>query len=692
MKDNLLDIIKKRFNRPFHYKELVKVLKIKGKDKINLLNSLIKLVNRNELVKLKGDYFAVKGSVKEILCRVSCHRDGYGFAIPIEERSEDLFLPPHQLVDIYDGDIVWVRKKERKGKKSEGEIIRIESRGVTKIVGRVERYKNLLIVRPTDKRFFWPLIIKNKENRSFSIGDYVVSKIIKYPIKGWGEAIIEEVISGDSYEIEIKNLLVKLNISEKYPEIAEKEALIIAKKGTKKDSLERKDLRKLNFVTIDGERAKDFDDAVYLKKEKNGYRLYVAIADVSNYVKKGTELDKEALYRGNSYYFPDRAVPMLPHILSDNLCSLKPLEDKLTFVVEIFYDNYGIRKFYDFYLAIIKSKHRLTYEIVDEVLKGNINVDNKTDDMLFKMRELTGILCGEREERGSIDFDLPEPEIIIGLNGKIEDIVKSKRLFSHRLIEEFMISANRAVAEWFIDRKIPSIFRVHEPPSAEKINNLAVFLKHLGYSLPQKAVSTKIFREILDNFKNSPYERLVNTIVLRSMMQAKYSPEPLGHFGLAIDAYLHFTSPIRRYSDLVVHRDLKNFHLLGKKPKNEEARFEELLKICNEINKREREAFDAEREIYDFSAVTFMKDYEGDDFKGIISNITKNGIYVELIDYFIEGFVPLEEMLDDYYIFEEEKLRMIGRRRKKIYTLGKEVVVKLVKADIFTKKIYFVLI
>lgn len=626
------------------------------------------------------------------MCRVACHRDGYGFAIPLEEREEDIFLPPPQLMDVYDGDIVWVRKRKSRGKKSEGEIIRIQERGVKKIVGKVEKHKGYLVVKPNDKRFFWPLIIKDEKEKNFGIGDFVVSKITKYPERGLGEGIIEEILSGDSYELELKNILVKLNISEKYPEIAEKNAIRIAKKGIENNIIDRKDLRSLNFVTIDGEKAKDFDDAVFLKKEKNGYRLYVAIADVSCFVKKGTELDKEALYRGNSYYFPDRAIPMLPSILSDNLCSLRPNEDKLTLVAEIFYDKYGVRKYYEFYPAIIKSKHRLTYEIVDEVLNGNVSIDKKTNDMLINMRELTGILCQEREERGSIDFDLPEPEIIIGLNGKIEDIAKSKRLFSHRLIEEFMISANRTVAEWFIDRKIPTIFRVHEPPSEDKINNLSIFLRHLGYTLPQKRLSSKIFRDIVNSFKNSPYERLINTMVLRSMMQAKYSPEPIGHFGLAIDAYLHFTSPIRRYSDLVVHRDLRSFYFLRKKTKDEDNRYEELLKICNEINKREREAFDAEKEIYDFSCVTFMKNFEGDDFKGIISNISKNGIYVELIDYFIEGFIPIEELLDDYYIFEEDRVRLIGRRKKKVFNIGKEVIVKLVKADTFTKKIYFALI
>lgn len=692
MKKNILEIIKKRFNRPFHYKELAKILNLKGKNKINLLNFLLSLVDKKELVRLKGDYFAVKGSVKEVLCRVSCHRDGYGFAIPIEEKEEDIFLPPHELADIYDGDIVCVRKKRKGDKKTEGEIIKIESRGIKKIVGKVKKFKGHLIVVPSDKRFFWPLIIKNPNKKMINVGDFVIAKITKYPERGFGEGEIEEVISGDRYDVEIKNILIKLNIDERYPEFAEKYAFKIVEKGFFDILPERRDLRKLNFITIDGERAKDFDDAVFLKKEKDGYRLFVAIADVSTYVKKGSVLDKEALYRGNSYYFPDRAVSMLPSILSDDLCSLKPREDRLAIVVDIFYDLYGERKKTFFYPALIRSKHRLTYEYVEEVFKGNSSIDKKTDTMLFNMRELTGILCKEREDRGSIDFDLPEPEIIIDFNGRIENIVKSKRILSHRLIEEFMISANRAVAEWFINKDIPTIFRIHEPPSEEKLNNLTVFLKNLGYHLPVNCISSKLFKDVLKFFKNTPYERLVNTVVLRSMMQAKYSPEPKGHFGLAIDSYLHFTSPIRRYADLVVHRDLINFCFLNKKIRAKNRRLDELASICNEINKREREAFDAEKEIYDFSCVSFMKKFEGDDFKGIISNVTKNGIYVELIDYFIEGFVPIGDMTDDYYIFEEERLRMIGKRKKKIFSIGKEVVVKLVRADLETKRIFFVLV
>ncbi len=692
MSKELIEIIKKRFKNPFHFKDLARYLNIKGKDRIKLFNNLQNLAKNDQLISLPDGYFALKGILKEILCKVSCHRDGYGFAIPLDEKSGDLFLPPNVLKDIYDGDTVWVRKKERKGKKPEGEIIRIEERGIKKIIGKIERYKGLTIVRPVDRRLFWPLILKSKDRANFNPGDYVTAVITKYPEKGFGEGEIEEILSGDSYEIELKNILVKLNLSEKYPEIAQKEAEILAKKIYSVSELERKDLTHIPFVTIDGERAKDFDDAVYLKKDKKGYRLFVAIADVSSFVKKDSHLDKEALFRGNSYYFPDRAVPMLPNILSDELCSLKPQVDRLSFVAEIFYSSDGVRKSCDFYLAKIRSRDRLTYNQVEDVLNEKESISKSTDSMLFLMRELTGILAEERDERGSIDFDLPEPEIIIGLNGRIEDIIRAKRLLSHRIIEEFMIAANRVVAEWFINREIPTIFRIHEPPSEEKLMNLSVFLRHLGYNKPLTSVTPKTFQSILKTFKGKGYERIVNTVVLRSMMQAKYSPEPKGHFGLAIDAYLHFTSPIRRYADLCVHRDLRNYYLLSKKINDKKRLYQHLLKICEQINKREREAFEAEREIYDFSCVNFMKQFIGDDFEGIISNITKNGVFVELKDYFIEGFISLEDMQDDYYIFDEERLRLVGKRKKKIYYIGKEVQVKLVKADTFTKRLYFALI
>ncbi len=692
MSEKLIEIIKKRFKSPFHFKELAKYLNIKGRERIKLLNSLRALSKNNEILALSNGYFAIKGTLKEMLCKVSCHRDGYGFAIPVEEKMEDLFLPPKTLKNIYDGDTVWVRRIERKGKKPEAEIIRVEERGIKRVVGKIEKHKGFLILKPADRRLFWPLIIRKKNQYNLNPGDYAVAKIIRYPEDGFGEGEIEQILSGDSYEIELKNILIKLNLPESYPETAQKEALIIAKKLPELKDLERKDLTRLPFVTIDGEKAKDFDDAVCLKREKKGFRLYVAVADVSHFVKKDSHLDREALFRGNSYYFPDRAVPMLPHILSDELCSLKPKEDRLSFVVEIFYSDDGIRRSYDFYLAKIKSKYRLTYNQVEGLLNGKISISKNIDQMLGLMRELTGILLEDRDNRGSIDFDLPEPEIIIGLNGRIEDIIKAKRLLSHRIIEEFMIAANRVVAEWFISREIPTIFRIHEPPSEDKITNLSVFLKHLGYSKVLTSPHSKTFQSILKSFKNKIYERIVNTVVLRSMMQARYSPEPVGHFGLALDAYLHFTSPIRRYADLCVHRDLKDYYLLSRKIKDRKKHYEYLLKVCEQINRREREAFDAERELYDFSCVSFMKQFLGDDFEGVISNITKNGVFVELKDYFIEGFIPLEDLKDDYYIFDENRLRLVGKRRKKIYYLGKEVVVKLIRADVFAKRLYFVLV
>lgn len=687
---DILEIIKKRFSASFNYKSFAKLMGLKGRERKKVLLYLDELVSKGILMKLQKGRFILADKQKYTKAIVSCHRDGYGFAIPLDKKEEDIFLPPHTLKDVYDGDIVLVALRRGRGKKKEGEIVKILERGIKKIIGTVYKdRRGRLFLRPYDTKIFWHLFLKeNKTEYPIESGATVIADIEEYPVNKVGVGVVTEVLEGDDYFLEITNLILKSGIDKDYPTRSAKEALkIINSKKNIKEKI-RKDLTRLNFVTIDGERAKDFDDAVYVEKNKKGYKLYVAIADVSFFVKSEGELDKEAFFRGNSYYFPDRVLPMLPESLSNEECSLKPKEVRRVLVVELRYDKNGIKISEDFYPAFIESKARLTYEQVENFFCSGDGVPEDLGEMLCFMRELTELLFSLRYEQGTIDFDFPEPEIIIGMSGRIENIIRAKRLSSHRIIEEFMIAANIAVAQWFEKKKLPTIFRVHEPPDPEKVRHLKLFLKRLGVDLNDNPMPKDV-QNVLKRFKNSPYERLVSTLTLRSMKQARYSNENVGHYGLAISHYLHFTSPIRRYADLVVHRNLRDY-LFNKKEIDDVESYKETLEdIANHITKRERLAFDMEKEIFNFSSARFMKERLGEEFKGIVSSVTPQGFYVELEDYFVEGFVPIENLSDDYYIYDEQDLSLKGRRVKKRYTIGKEVVVRLYKVDVKNKKIEF---
>lgn len=691
-KEDLLFYLKnKKLHKPFSYKEISKYLKIKGVDRKVIKNLLNELVEEGDLLNLNRGIYVFPEQVRLIKGKVSCHRDGYGFLLPEDPKEKDIFLPHRTLKDIYDGDTVLVKISER-NKKREGEVVKILERGIKKILGKIVKENKQFFLVPLDEKLYWPLKVAdvNKEIKELKSGTFVVGTIVDYPRNGYGIAKVDEVFEGNDYELEIKKLTISAGINKEYPKKPIKEVENLLKSDFKRLSI-RKDLSKYMFVTIDGENAKDFDDAVFLKKEKNGFRLFVAIADVSTYVAQNGYLDREALYRGNSYYFPDRVYPMLPEILSNEHCSLRPDEEKLVLVAEMFYSKLGERISYDIYPGLIKSFARLTYEKVDDYLRNQKEAPRKLLDMLMNMQELTELLCAERFSRGSIDFDLPEPIILINMCGNIEKIVKAGRLISHRIVEEFMIAANRAVAEWFMENNIPTIYRVHEQPDPEKVKNLATFFSHLGYSLKDK-ITPKVLQNVLSNFRHTVYEKFVNTVVLRSMKQARYSSIPIGHFGLALKHYLHFTSPIRRYADLVVHRQLWNYNFLKKRITSLEKENERLEKIAESISKRERIAFELEREILDFAGAKLMSQRVGEDFDGIVSSVTPSGLYVELTDIFIEGFIPVENMRDDYYFFHESTLRLIGRRRKKIYHIGKEVKVKVVRVDINSKKIEFLLL
>lgn len=453
----------------------------------------------------------------------------------------------------------------------------------------------------------------------------------------------------------------------------------------------REDLRQETFITIDGETARDFDDAVFLCRQKDGsYLLKVSIADVSHYVSPGSHLDQEAYSRGTSVYFPNRCLPMFPEPLSNDLCSLVPNQDRLTMTAEMHFDSEGHLRKKRFYPSIIHSVARLTYRQVHEILITKSPLLRErfrlVVPMLEEMVELFEALRKSRIKRGSLDFDLPEPEIILDMDHEsVEQIIKAERYISHRMIEEFMIAANEAVASFITEKKVSTLYRIHEAKNSEKISALKILLHNLGLALPaQKQLRPLDLAKVVRAVQGKPYEKLVNTVLLRALGRAVYDSQNRGHFGLASSCYTHFTSPIRRYPDLVVHRILKS--VLKMVPQNDDLAVlhseRHLRSVAEHCSERERWGMKSEWASRDLAGAFFMKDKVGERFMGIIAGVSKAGLYVELLGYFIEGLVPMRNLKDDYYVFREKQDEIVGRRNKKKYRLGDPVSVRVEKINL----------
>lgn len=630
-------------------------------------------------------------------------REGYGFVVPAE--GEDIFIPARFVGDALHTDVVEVKVVSGRGAKQEGRIAKIVERRVDTLMGRLERHENIYRVVADDRRVKHRVVISRDKLGGAEESDNVVARIVKYPhgrLPMRGEVLAVLGRRGEE-ETEREAVIVRHQLRREFSKRVVDEA------GRARDlmreglSQNRKDLRDVPFVTIDGENAQDFDDAVAARRLPEGrIRLWVSIADVSHFVRQDGVLDGEAYERGTSVYFPGFAIPMLPEALSNDMCSLRPREDRLTFTAEMDFDAGGKMIRSRFYRSIIRSQARLTYTQVKRAL---IERDGDARDRLGEqvehlelMETLFERLRERRLARGSIDFDLPEPQIVLDMQGAIEDIVRAERHAGHMMIEEFMIAANEAVAEFLTGRGAGCIYRVHEPPPEDKLGEFARLIHNLGYGgrLAPGASPGKLAR-IVDWARGQPFERLVNHSLLRSMSQAVYSPKNKGHYGLASKCYCHFTSPIRRYPDLMVHRllsaALSEEHgalrpagaRSGQAPKD-------LEEIAEKSSRCERKAMDAEREMAKLFAALFMQRHIGDEFDGVISHVAKFGIFVELEGLFVEGLIHISAMDDDRYIYDEGGVRFVGKRHRRVFRVGDEVRVEVFEVDVPNREILFELV
>jgi ribonuclease R len=633
---------------------------------------------------------------------VSAHRDGYGFVSPASGEGADVFIPARFMREVMHGDRVVVRVEHglRSGR-PEGRIIRVLDRAHRTLVGRFEAGRRFGYVVPADPRLGTDLFISKAAARQVRPGQMVVARIDTYPDRNRSaEGTIVEVLGDPADpEVEILTIAHKYGLPVEFPGEVLAAAARVPDQVEDADRRGREDLRQLPTVTIDGETAKDFDDAVSVRREEDGkVRLWVSIADVGHYVAEGSPVDQEAYERGTSVYFPGKCIPMLPEKLSNGICSLNPNVERLAMTAEMLFDRQGHRLESRFYPSVICSRARLTYtEVAAMVVQEESATIARYPEIyphLPVMAELAQRLTAMRRQRGSLDFDLPEAEIILDLQGRPENIVRAERNLAHRLIEEFMLAANEAVATFLAGRGAPFLYRIHEPPATERLQSFQEFIGHFNYgiSLEKGTVDPRKLQELLAGLEGKPEERMINQVLLRCMKQANYSPENVGHFGLAADLYCHFTSPIRRYPDLVVHRVLRQVLTAGKMPEKRKAHLQEVLPAMGEhTSQRERRAMEAEREIVSLKKCQFMADKVGEVFAGFVSGVQPFGFFVELKDLFVEGLVHISSIADDFYVFEEDLHRLVGQHRRRIFQIGDEVQVSVAKVALDRREIDFVL-
>ncbi|MGA2465022.1 MAG: ribonuclease R [Thermodesulfobacteriota bacterium] len=689
-------------DRPLLSREIIRHLGLRGELKQRTKELLKDLAEEGKIVRIRGNRYGLPLKMNLVVGKVRCHPDGYGFVIPEAEGEEDIFISPRNLKEAMNGDRVVARVESIRKKGREGKVIRILERGFHKVVGKFMKAKHYSYLIPEDERILQEVYIPEGETKRARPNQLVVAEITQYPTeRGRPEGRVIHILGyPDDPEVEPQIIIHKYDLPHRFSSAVLKEARSLPLTPSSYEYQDRVDLRGIPTFTIDGENARDFDDAVSIEKEKDGLKLYVSISDVSHYVKERSPLDEEAFLRGTSVYFPDRAIPMFPPELSNELCCLQPKLDRLTLTVELRYDMDGEKREIRFYPSVICSNERLTYTIVKRIL---VNEDAELRDKfrsllpsLEWMTDLSQRLRQRRIERGTLDFDLPEPEVILNLQGETKEIIRAERNLAHQIIEEFMIAANEAVAHFLEESGSPSIYRIHEPPGREAIDEFRRFVSHLGYKIRKESDhSPKELQKVLLEVKGRPEEKVVNNILLRSMKWAKYSAKNLGHFGLASDAYTHFTSPIRRYPDLMIHRILKR--ILSKRDGRisevvDSTLREELAKKADHLSRRERVAMEAEREILDRYRIRFMRDKVGDVFEGVISGVTAFGFFVEMKDIFVEGLVRVTSLHDDYYQYHENRYCLIGERTHKTFRIGDEVKVRVDRVDVERRHIDFGLV
>ena len=699
LKERLLGLINDPAYTPLKKEELALIFDIHPTEMPMFYNFLDELEEDGYIGKTKKGKIASPKSMGYFVGKFVAHRKGFGFVESDEEYTQDLFIPAADTNGAMHNDrvVAEITKPATDERRAEGTIIKVVEREITKVVGEFQSNKTFGFVIADEKKFNQDIYIPKKYFSGAKDGDKVVVQITVWPQAGRKPEgkIIEVLGPKGEKEVEILSIIRAHGLPEEFPKKVLEEAQKVAQPIPQEEIDRRLDIRDLNIFTIDGEDAKDLDDAISIERLSNGnFKLGVHIADVTHYVHEKSKLDKEALKRATSVYLVDTVIPMLPKTLSNGVCSLNPHEDKLTLSVFMEIDRKGNVQQYDIKETIINSKARMTYTEVSDILEHDdeelkAKYSHVADD--FKTaEELAKILMQRRNQRGAIDFDFPEAKIILTPEGKVSDIKEYERRISNRIIEEFMLITNETVAEHYFWLNIPFVYRIHETPSSEKMQELGKFVSTFGYTIKGdlEEVHPKALQSIISAIKGKKEEEAISTIMLRSLRQARYSPECSGHFGLAAKYYSHFTSPIRRYPDLQIHRIIKE-QLNNKINKKRQEQLVNIVDYAStQSSERERAADLAERDVKDYYKAVYMEDKVGEEFDGVVSSVTSFGMFIELPNT-VEGLSRLANMRDDYYIYDEMTYTIIEERTRKTYRIGDPVRIKVDNVNVDLREIDF---
>lgn len=686
---------------PLRSKDILQQLNLGRSGSKVLHNLLLQLTKKKFIQETDNQYYHLgpKHSLAEGILDQNAR--GFGFVNELTSRptpprySKDPFLSPNNIGSARHGDKVLIQVfKITKDGRPEAEVIAILERGRDHLAGFVTMKYGKVVVTPEDHRYPFSILLTGNIPETLEDGDAVIVQITdeKVGLNQQLGTLLEVLGSPDSVDVQMRLVIEKFSLPHEFSNETLQQTKEIPTDIV--PSANRLDLRDIDHVTIDGETAKDFDDAIAMKKTRTGFRLYVSIADVSHYVAPGSALDKDAYQRGTSVYFPGRVIPMLPEKLSNDLCSLVPGKDRYAFTAILDFDRQGHQKRKQFVKSIICSKHRFTYTTVRQILidrDPNVRKAHKPFLTPFKWaQELATELMHIREQRGSIGFTIPEPFIALDEEGKIASIARAERSFAHQLIEEFMLAANEAVAETFTEYHLEGLYRIHERPAPEKVQEFVEFARSLGLDLPPLREDPDWFGQVLNLVKGQPKEYVINNLLLRAMQQARYDRKNVGHFGLAATDYTHFTSPIRRYPDLTVHRTLQTFLQRQVSKQNKKKTPGESIKDMGvALSARERVAVSAEREMNDRLKVRYMKDKVGEEFEAVIAGVNSSAIFVELLDLFVSGGISLSTLKNDYYIFDGQHHRIIAKHSGKTFQLGDLIRVRLEDVDTIRNRVNF---
>ncbi|NRG43937.1 ribonuclease R [Bacillus sp. CRN 9] len=690
--DQLLNYMKDEAYKPLTVQEMEEAFGIEDSSQFkDFVKALVLMEERGLVVRTRSNRYGLPEKMNLIRGKLSGHAKGFAFVIPDEPGMDDIFIPPNETNNAMHGDIVLARvSSESSGQRREGTVVRILERGVQQIVGTYTESKHFGFVIPDDKKFASDIFIPKAASKGAVEGHKVVVKLTTYPEgRKSAEGEVTEILGHKNDPgVDILSIIHKHGLPMEFPSDVLEQAEQTPEQISEKEIENRRDLRNQTIVTIDGADAKDLDDAVTVTKLENGnYKLGVHIADVTYYVQENSAIDAEAADRATSVYLVDRVIPMIPHRLSNGICSLNPKVDRLTLSCEMEITSEGEVVNHEIFQSVIKTTERMTYSDVNKILEDKdeelIERYKSLVPMFQLMEELAQALRTKRMHRGAIDFDFKEAKVLVDQDGAPQDVVIRERSVAEKLIEEFMLAANETVAEHFHWMDVPFIYRIHEDPKEDKLRRFFEFITNFGYIVKgtANAIHPRALQEIIEEVQGKPEEMVISTVMLRSMQQAKYDPESLGHFGLSTEFYTHFTSPIRRYPDLIVHRLIRTYLIEGKLDSATQEKWDSILPdIADHSSNMERRAVDAERETDELKKAEYMMDKIGVEYDGIISSVTNFGMFVELPNT-IEGLIHVSYMTDDYYRYEERQLAMIGERTGNVFRIGDEITVRVINVN-----------